>query len=78
LNKKLVLALIGLMILGVFVGCTSPAKEEPKTPEQTAEEEYQSFEKEAIEVAKEFVLATQGDKEKIKELSFPTLLKDIE
>jgi len=77
LRKNLVAALIGLLILSIFAGCTGP-KEEAKTPEQIAEEGYRKFEKEAIETAKEFVLATQGDKEKIKELSFPTLLKHIE
>ncbi|KJS22337.1 MAG: hypothetical protein VR72_06595 [Clostridiaceae bacterium BRH_c20a] len=77
MKKNVFLALLFLIIIGLIIGCTSP-KEEPKTPEQIAEEEYQDFENHAIKIAKEFVVATQGDKEKIKELSFPALLKDIE
>ncbi|MFZ7101043.1 MAG: hypothetical protein ACOWWO_00095 [Peptococcaceae bacterium] len=55
----------------------SGKKEPPKIPEEIAEEEYQSIEQEVV-VAREFVLATAGDKEKIKELSYTTLLKEIE
>jgi len=68
---------LGLIILALVIGCTGPQKE-PKTPEQIAQEKYAAFEKDAIEAAKEFVLAIQENKDKIKELSFPTLLKEIE
>lgn len=76
MKRNIALILLGVLII-LFSGCSGP-QEEPKTPEQIANEEYDIFEKEAIEVAKEFVLATQGDKEKIKELSFPSLLDYIE
>jgi len=77
MKKNVFLALLIFLIFSLILGCSSP-KEEPKTQEQIAEEQYQDFEKEAVRIAKEFVMATQGDKEKIKELSFSTLLKDIE
>ena len=79
MKKNVLVALLLFLIMSLIIGCASP-KEEPKTlePEEIAEEEYQGFENEAIKIAKVFVVATQGDKEKIKELSFSTLLKDIE
>lgn len=68
--------ILGLIFIILIAGCNN-SQEKAKTPEQIAEEKYVAFEKEAVEVAKEFVLATQGDKEKIKELAFQTLLKEI-
>lgn len=77
MKKFLKVLTLSLLVLALVVGC-SGGKETPKTPEEIAEAEYKTFEEKAVETAKEFVLATQGDKEKIKELSFPTLLEDIE
>lgn len=77
MKKNIVLILLGVLLISLFTGCSGP-QEEPKTPEQIAEEEFHEFEEKAIEVAKEFVVATQGDKEKIKELCFPSLLEHIE
>ena len=77
MKKLLKILTLSLVVMALVVGC-SGGKETPQTPEEIAEAEYQAFEEQAVETAKEFVLATQGDKEKIKELSFPSLLEDIE
>ena len=76
MNKLLKVLTLSLLVMALVVGCSGG--ETPKTPEEIAEAEYKAFEEQAVEIAKEFVLATQGDKEKIKELSFPALLEDIE
>ncbi|NLT96116.1 MAG: hypothetical protein GXW85_11435 [Clostridia bacterium] len=76
MKRNIVLVLLGVLLVGFFTGCSAP-KEEPTASEQ-ALGEFDEFEKEAVEAAKEFVLATQGDKEKIKKLSFPSLIDHIE
>lgn len=76
MNKFAKLLLLGLVIMSLVTGCG--AGKDNTASKDSSSEEVVFNEENAVNVAKEFVLATQGDKEKIKEISFPTLVEQLE
>lgn len=71
MKKLFQLMFIGLVLTISMTGCGG-------NKQDAVVEEVVFDEKSVVEMATEFILATQGDKDTIKKLSYPTLYKSIE